>query len=151
MEKSMSLLEEAPVKASPWPETEPDSMERPVSCGSMFDAFEKSVLDTLSGKTCRERSRARRGRTSDACSQTWMSSGTVLHGEFSTRNSSEWPSDAAVSFLSEALETDVPQKYSLSTTACAGIIRRAETRGKALPRELNEALLAVVALGSATK
>ena len=34
----------------------------------------------------------------------WMSSGTGWRGEFWTLSSSEWPSDAAVSFLSDALE-----------------------------------------------
>lgn len=124
-------------------EAEQDSTEHQDSCGSMFDAFAKSVQDGLSGKTSRERSLQRTGRISDACCKAWMNSGTVWRGEFSTRSSSEWPSDAAVSSLSEVLETDVPPTYSLSPTACAGILRRAETRGKALPKELKEALESV--------
>ena len=81
-----------------------------------------------------------KGRTSDACSRAWMNSGTVWHGEYSTRSSSEWPKDAVACSLSEVLETDVPQTYSLSQRACAGILRRAEKRGKPLPAELREAL-----------
>ena len=68
----------------------------------------------------------------------------VSRGEFLTLNSSEWPSDAAVSFLSDALETGgVPQRYSLSPKACAGILRRAEKRGKPLPEPLGEVLTAI--------
>lgn len=41
----------------------------------------------------------------------------------------------------QTLETGgVPRRYFLSARACAGIIRRVERRGKALPRELREAL-----------
>ena len=59
--------------------------------------------------------------------------GYGLHGEFWTRNSSAWPSDASVSFLSECLEAPpVPARYYLSPTACAGIIRRARRRGRSL-------------------
>jgi hypothetical protein len=47
--------------------------------------------------------------------------------------------------LSDILETgDVPQRYFLSAKACAGILRRAEKRGKLLPEQLRNALLAVV-------
>lgn len=38
----------------------------------------------------------------------------------------------------------VPRKYFLTAKACAGIIRRAETRGKALPSMLKAALDAVI-------
>lgn len=64
------------------------------------------------------------------------------------RNSSEWPSDAAVSFLSEVLEPCAPQKYYLSPKACAGILRRAETRGKNLPPLLQDALEQVIRCSS---
>ena len=59
-----------------------------------------------------------------------------------TRNGSEWPSDAAVCSLSDVLEAtrDVPQRFFLSPRACAGILRRAEKRGKALPELLSQAL-----------
>ena len=84
------------------------------------------------------------GELSGSCSGKWMTSGTVWHGEYWTRNFSEWPKDADVSFLSDVLETrDVPPRYFLTARACAGIIRRAETRGKALPSVLRAALEAV--------
>lgn len=41
------------------------------------------------------------------------------------------------------VEQSIPQRFFLSQTACAGILRRAEKRGKALPEALNAALKAV--------
>ena len=43
--------------------------------------------------------------------------------------------------LSQILQDEVPSKYYLSRTACLGILRRAEARGKELPPQLREALL----------
>jgi hypothetical protein len=64
--------------------------------------------------------------------------------EFLTLNTLEWPSDAAVCSLSDVLETgEVPQRFFLSATACRGILRRAEKRGKSLPSSLAAALEAV--------
>jgi hypothetical protein len=58
-----------------------------------------------------------------------------------TLSGSEWPSDVAVCSLSDTLETgDLPQRYYLSAKASAGILRRAEKRGKKLPPALQEAL-----------
>ena len=63
------------------------------------------------------------------------------HGGCWTLNTSEWPSAAAVCSLSDTLETGaVPQRFFLSAKACAGILRRAEKRGKALPQMLHQAL-----------
>jgi hypothetical protein len=68
-----------------------------------------------------------------------------LHTEFLTLNTSEWHSAAAVCSLLDTLETgDLPQRYFLSATACAGILRRAEKRGKKLPEQLRQALEQVV-------
>ena len=47
---------------------------------------------------------------------------------------------AVVSTLSQVLSTNAPEKYYLSAKACAGILRRAQTRGKHLPEILREAL-----------
>jgi hypothetical protein len=67
-----------------------------------------------------------------------------LRGEFSTPNISAWPNDAAVCSLSQVLEqTSIPQRFFLSSTACAGILRRADKRGKQLPPALQTALLSV--------
>ena len=45
--------------------------------------------------------------------------------------------------LSEILESETSAKYNLSPKACAGILRRAEKRGRELPIALREALAAV--------
>jgi hypothetical protein len=59
-------------------------------------------------------------------------------------NISEWPNVAAVCSLSQVLEQgSIPQRFFLSSRACAGILRRAEKRGKALPPQLLQALQTV--------
>ena len=48
--------------------------------------------------------------------------------------------------LSQILEAgNVPRRFYLTPRACAGILRRAEKRGKVLPAPLQNALIAVVA------
>jgi hypothetical protein len=70
-------------------------------------------------------------------------------GVSSTPNISEWPNDAAVCSLSQVLEQgSIPQRFFLSGTACAGILRRAEKRGKELPTTLRHALQAVAGASS---
>jgi hypothetical protein len=65
-------------------------------------------------------------------------------GESSMPNISAWPNDASVCLLSQVLErTSIPLRYFLSSTACAGILRRAEKRGKKLPAVLEQALQTV--------
>jgi hypothetical protein len=63
-------------------------------------------------------------------------------------NISAWPNDASVCSLSQVLvRGSIPQQYYLSSTACAGILRRAEKRGKKVPEPLMRALQAVVSQG----
>lgn len=78
------------------------------SCSSTFERYVRYVLDGFFGKTSRERSQARMGRLSDSSCPKWTSSGTVWRGAYSMRSSSEWPKDAAVSFLSDILEPAPP-------------------------------------------
>ena len=52
--------------------------------------------------------------------------------------SSEKPFDCKS--LSEVLESNASEKYFLSPKACAGILRRAEKRGKPLPDHLEASL-----------
>ena len=61
-------------------------------------------------------------------------------GACTTPNISEQHSDADACFLSLILQENVPDKYSLSPKACAGILRRAARRGKPLPSMLQNAL-----------
>ena len=87
----------------------------------------------------------------------------ALRTEFLTLNTGESPSEidiqamcyrlgrhnvAVESTLSSILEANAPEKYYLSAKACAGILRRAERRGKELPTMLREALEEVIALNA---
>lgn len=61
-------------------------------------------------------------------------------GAFSTRSFGESPKDERGSHLSQILEDSPHPKYYLSAKACAGILNRADRRGKILPPKLREAL-----------
>ena len=65
----------------------------------------------------------------------------ALLGEFTTRSFGECPSEENVSRLSAILEDTPHPKYYLSAKACAGILRRAERRGKELPEPLKQVLI----------
>ena len=67
-----------------------------------------------------------------------------MHGEPTTLNTEEYPSEERGSTLSQILQANAPEKYYLSAKACAGILRRAMKRGKSLPPMLQEALMEVV-------
>ena len=96
------------------------------------------VWENVPGVLSAERGRAFQSLL-EAVAELWPDGGR--HGECWTLSSSVWPSGASVCSLSSTLETGgVPRRYFLSARACAGIIRRAERRGKDLPRELREAL-----------
>lgn len=82
---------------------------------------------------------------SDGPTQVWLlAPADPLLGESSMLNFSAYPNDAVGSSLSQVLETvRIPRRYFLSARACAGILRRAEKRGKTLPVALEAALVAV--------
>ena len=128
-----------------------------------------NFLDLLSGKTFQEPLVATKDATSKPSSKRFVKSGggatllylslrkddgcllgaswetvTALPGVSSTLNITECPSDARESTLSQILILNAPEKYNLSVKACAGILRRAQKRGKELPPMLREALLEVV-------
>ena len=62
-------------------------------------------------------------------------------GELTTRNTGECPNAVVVSRLSQILEETPHPKYNLTAKACQGILRRAERRGKDLPKLLKEVLI----------
>lgn len=122
-------------------------------------------LDTSFGKTCREPSVPQEARTSVRLSRKlsalrtvpvmcldltpgagnllglpYWEIGSAWLGESWTLNTGESPSVAVVSSLSQILEDAPHPKYYLSRTACLGILRRAEARGKELPEQLFKAL-----------
>lgn len=143
MELSTLLLADPRVNRSRWRVSAKVSKAHPALCLSTSDVYKNFVLAGFYGKTSQERSRAKMGVLSDNYSVKWLNSGIVTsHGAYWTRNSSEWPSDAAVCFLSDILEPNPPQRFSLSPTACQGILNRAVKRGRSLPAELDAALRA---------
>lgn len=74
---------------------------------------------------------------STACWPDFQNSGMGGHTGFLTLNTLEFHSAAVASSLSDILETgDLPRRYYLTPTACRGILRRAEKRGKRLPEKL---------------
>ena len=117
---------------------------------SLSDWLNGYVRAGSSGKTCLESCRVEEEGTLVPSSGRWRNSGMGMHTECLTLNTSEWPSDAVVCSLSDTLETGVvPQRFFLSAKACAGILRRAEKRGKRLPQQLQDALTAVAQMGQA--
>lgn len=64
----------------------------------------------------------------------------ALPGVCMTLNTGEFPSAVRESTLSQILQVNAPDRYSLSGKAALGILRRAKKRGKDLPSMLLEAL-----------
>lgn len=129
----------------------------------------QNTLDMFSGKTSPVRSTVTRARTSGkslagsskaTCLCLDLKSGVrvewydvakeVSRGESSMLNISEYPNDVVESSLSAILEETAQEKYYLSAKACAGILRRAEKRGKALPMQLQEVLMLTVGMEDKT-
>ena len=134
-----------------------------------FEGEQASLFapDTFAGRTCQARSaQARRtGRISELSwrklldyiapdyqfldlssdagnllGQYEWTTRSALHGGCWLRNTGASPRDAIESFLSQILQAQPPKKYYLTTAACLGILRRAEERGKPLPKALDTAL-----------
>ena len=70
------------------------------------------------------------------------------------QNSGAFPKDGPASTLSQILQGQVPLKYFLSATACLGILRRADKRGKPIIPILRYALekqAAIMAAGATVR
>jgi hypothetical protein len=115
----------------------------PDSSTSSYASLVRSLPPGFSSRTSLAFCRQTRDGTWEPYSGTWESSGTGGPTACLTLNTSEWPSTVSVCSLQEILEPDVPQKYFLSPKAAAGILRRAERRGKTLPPLLYRALCAL--------
>lgn len=99
------------------------------------------------GKMCVDYPRRPEGTICEESSMGWQSAVISEPAGYSTLSTSNWPSveeGGSACSLAEILEPDAPAKYYLSARACAGILRRAEKRGKELPEHLKAALQAVV-------
>ena len=87
------------------------------------------------------------GEILEPLSGRWSTWGIGLIGGFLTLDGSEFPSDAVVSSLLQVLVTTAQPKYCLSARAAAGILLRAERRGKAIVEPLRTALQRCAASG----
>ena len=121
---------------------------------TLRDFAENCNPDGCFGRTFREFSPQTEGATSRTSSGRLGNAGILLPTGLWTLNGCEWtgcpaqfPSDAGVCGLSDILETvgEHLRKYCLSLKACAGILRRAASRGKDLPARLKAALEAQIA------
>ena len=70
----------------------------------------------------------------------WEDDG-AWRGELTTRNTGECPNAVVVSRLSQILEETPRTKYCLTAKACQGILRRADRRGRDLPKRLKAVLI----------
>ena len=145
LEQSTFWSEEHLASLSPSPGNERDWMTRVATSPS-------SLLDLLiaygpygwCGRTSPVSCQSMEDGRLEPSSGCWSSAGMGSPTEFSTLNILEYPSDGVASSLSDILETgELPRRYYLSSTACRGILRRAEKRGKELPEALRSALLVV--------
>ena len=131
--------------------------------------------DSYCGKTCREPSPAEHPRERTSASSSRRSSAlktapvqcldlTPGHGDLLGRpywemnsawlgdvwtlNSGVSPREERGSSLSQIMQISPHPKYYLSPKACLGILRRAKERGKELPPQLKDALMAQAGLSS---
>lgn len=131
-------------KTSPWPENVRVSLVRAAACSMSWCAsWLRDDLATLFGRMFPDCSPPTEGGTSELSSTRWPTSGISEPGGCWTRSTSEWPSGgdgSLVCSLRAMLDGDVPGRYYLSPRAAAGILRRAEKRGRELPGHLQTAL-----------
>lgn len=140
------FAEEPRASLSQSPDLEKDWMTRvATSCLPILPLLQSIAPSGWYGRTCPEYCHLTEDEILPASFTGWGNAGMGSHTEFLTLSTSEFHSAAAVCSLSDVLETgEVPQRFFLSATACKGILRRAEKRGKKLPGPLRLALTAVV-------
>ena len=145
MQMSMFSLEEHRANLSQSQDSEKDWMTRvATSCLHILPLLNDIAPTGWSGKTSPAFCPPLEDGTLVPSLEGWQNSGMGSPTGCLTLSTSEWPSAADVCSLSDTLETgDLPQRYFLSATACKGILRRAEKRGKELPTPLRLALTSV--------
>jgi len=140
------FAQERPASRSQSPENEAEWMMTVASWPSdSLNFLSRYAHGGLYGRTSPVSCRLTADGILEPFSRGWGNAGMGSLTEFSTLDISESHSDAVESSLSDILQAtgDVPQRYYLSAKACAGILRRAKKRGKALPEPLAAALEAV--------
>ena len=147
MQMSMFSSEELPASPSQSPDCERDWMTRvATSCSPTLPLLNAIGPSGWYGRTSPASYPVQEDEILPPYFEGWMNSGMGSPTEFWTLSTLEFHSDAGESLcaLSEVLETgNVPQRFFLSATACQGILRRADKRGKELPEALRQALTSV--------
>ena len=137
------LSEALPVKPSPLPEDDADSMTtEEISRYDFWTWWATYAPVGSSGKMSPASCQLTKDGRLEPSSQKWQNMGMGGPTESWTLSTSECPNDAVESSLSDILEESgsVAPKYSLSPKACQGILRRAKRRKKPLPVALEKAL-----------
>lgn len=139
------FVEDSHARTYRWLDAALDWLESEADCGgNSIELLRSFNRDGLSSKMFPDFCHQTQDGIWEPSSGRWGNSGMGTPGQLLTLSTSEWRNDAAVCSLSDVLETgEVPRKYYLSQRAAKGILRRAEKRGRALPRQLQDALEAV--------
>lgn len=124
-----------------------------------FSGFIKACVDFLFEKTIKKMPKPEGSSATDGASHgertmpntgefpsadgesAWWLTLTGIPQGTSSLNISEQPSIPVDTKLSQILEENPDPQYNLTATACAGILRRAERRGKQLPEMLKAVLI----------
>ena len=140
----MSGRQDSPVKMSLWREW---ARERGLkeaeldSFMSLLGSLEKDAPELFCSKTFTVCLTPTGGKTLRSSFTRWPTSGILSDGVCLTAKTSESPSHASVSTLSDVIETgEVPRKYFLSPSAAQGMLRRADAMGRTLFPPLRKSL-----------
>lgn len=139
----ISSLAASPAKTGVSPANEPESpAPAPASSSTGHSESQSSLFDQPGScsRTSRDSYPLTAGETLGPSSGRWPTSGMAWRGGYSTRATSECPSDAVECSLSGILVENPDLRYALSSRAASGILRRASARGRDLPDALRVAL-----------
>lgn len=145
-EKLTLFVEDSLVKTYPLQGNEQDLLGNEQVCSGTHSLSRRmSKQNGSCWRTCQDFYQATKDAISESSSLRWPTQGiATLSGEFWIRSSSESPSVAVECSLSQVLQPQVGERYSLSPKACEGILRRATRRNRKLPPELDQVLRDVV-------
>jgi hypothetical protein len=144
----------SPAKTCQLPESEPALPGKEVDSSMKQHESQTLFSETGDGSSLRtfpDFFPATKDATSPSYSRRWPTSGfTTSPGECWTADTSECPNGGGeFSSLPDVLEATVPNRFYLSQKAAAGILRRAEKRGRELPPALDRALRTLSTEGKA--
>ena len=108
--------------------------------GSLLEWWTKHSRGGWSLKTCRVYSLPQADEILPPSFDGWQTAGMAWGGECLTLRVSDLPSDGNACSLSEVLEPETDARYFLTAKACAGILTRADRRGKIIPEPLRTLL-----------